>query len=120
MSANPGSRNRTRPTTVSTAVRMLARIRRTVGSPRRMSVRGRSSSPFWSTATMRSMTPAKKTRLSTVPATPSAVPDVHRNRLSTSDCSAKSVAAMVARETTRSMGANTSTAATTIRQNERR
>ena len=54
------------------------------------------------------MTPAKKTRLSTVPATPRAVPDVHRNLLRTSDRSAYSVAASVARVTTRSIGANTS------------
>ena len=57
-------------------------MRRSGGSPRSTAVRGRSSSPCWSTATIRSITPAKKTRLSAVPAAPSAADD-RRNRLTT-------------------------------------
>ena len=120
MQTKPGIRNSIRPTTVNTAARMLARTSRSVGSLRRISPSGRPSSPFWSTATMRSTTPEKKTRLSVVPATLSAVPDVHMNTLSTSDDSAKSLARVVPRVTTRSMGAKTSTAAITMAQNDRR
>ncbi len=88
MQTNPGMRNRSRPATTSAAERKLAATSLPVGSPRRTSPIGRSSSPFWSTATMRSTIPAKNTRLSIVPAMLSAVPDVQKNVLSRSDCSA--------------------------------
>ena len=66
------------------------------------------------------MTPAKKTRLSVVPATLTAVPETQMTPLSTSAFSATSLAASVASVTTRSIGANTTIAAKTIRRKRRR
>ena len=120
MHTKPGTRNSSRPTTMNAAERTLAATSRQVGSLRRISPSGMPSSPFWSTATMRSTTPEKNTRLSVVPATLSAVPDVQRNMLRTSDRSAKLTAKVVPRVTTRSIGAKTSTAASTMLQNDRR
>ena len=88
MNTNPGRRSSTRPTTTIAVEAKLAAMSLPAGSPCRTSPIGRSSSPFWSTATMRSTIPAKNTRLSMVPAIPSAVPDVQNTTPSTSDSSA--------------------------------